>query len=255
MQADAPSDTAMLIGRCLLLAEEDPDLRRLLAEGEAALIEGFLGDRARRGWFARVRKHRGLRGLAGLLERAVLPGISPHYLARKRWIERQVREGLARGIRQLVVVGAGFDTLALRLSREHPELRCFELDHPATQAVKRAGMAGDGGETLGEFDAGMALPAVALAALDAFDPGSPAVVVAEGLSIYFDEARVKELLSSMAEVAGPRGRVVFSYMSKAEDGGIGFRGESRGVGWWLKLRKEPFRWGIDRRGLPAPAGR
>ena len=43
-----------------------------------------------------------------------------------------------KGARQVLVLGAGLDTFAYRLEQRH-DLRIFELDHPATQAEKRAG--------------------------------------------------------------------------------------------------------------------
>jgi len=43
---------------------------------------------------------------------------------------------VARGVRQLVVLGAGLDTYAYRTTFGE-SLRIFEVDHPSTQAWKR----------------------------------------------------------------------------------------------------------------------
>ena len=45
----------------------------------------------------------------------------------------------SRGIKQYVVLGAGLDTFAYR--NPFPDLRVFEVDHPATQAAKRERLA------------------------------------------------------------------------------------------------------------------
>ena len=45
-------------------------------------------------------------------------------------------EAVRRGVTQYVILGAGLDTFAYR--NPHPELRVFEVDHPATQAWKRS---------------------------------------------------------------------------------------------------------------------
>ena len=67
----------------------------------------------------------------------MLPGILLHYALRKRFIEESARAFLERGGQQLVVLGAGFDTLAARIAEERPGVVCVEVDHPATQETKR----------------------------------------------------------------------------------------------------------------------
>jgi methyltransferase (TIGR00027 family) len=55
--------------------------------------------------------------------------------ARSRYAEDELARAVERGATQYVVLGAGLDTFAYR--NPHPELRVFEVDHPATQAWKR----------------------------------------------------------------------------------------------------------------------
>ena len=59
---------------------------------------------------------------------------------RSRFAEDSAKVAIGRGVRQILVLGAGLDTFAYRL--EGPEgLRVFELDHPATQHDKRRRLA------------------------------------------------------------------------------------------------------------------
>ena len=55
---------------------------------------------------------------------------------RSRFADDQLRAALARGVRQIVILGAGLDTTAYRHVWTE-EVRVFEVDHPATQAWKR----------------------------------------------------------------------------------------------------------------------
>lgn len=55
---------------------------------------------------------------------------------RTRFGEDALAAAVERGVRQLVVLGAGLDTYAYR-SPWRDRLRIFEVDHPATQAWKR----------------------------------------------------------------------------------------------------------------------
>jgi methyltransferase (TIGR00027 family) len=56
--------------------------------------------------------------------------------ARTRFAEDALAAAVERGVRQVVVLGAGLDTYAYR-SALRDRLRIFEVDHPATQAWKR----------------------------------------------------------------------------------------------------------------------
>ena len=55
---------------------------------------------------------------------------------RTRFAEDALTAAVEKGVRQLVVLGAGLDTFAYR-SPFGDRLRIFEVDHPATQAWKR----------------------------------------------------------------------------------------------------------------------
>jgi methyltransferase (TIGR00027 family) len=70
----------------------------------------------------------------------IIPGARSSGIARTRWIDDALVAALAKGVRQVVILGAGFDCRAFRI----PELRAariFEVDHPQTFATKRAQLA------------------------------------------------------------------------------------------------------------------
>jgi methyltransferase (TIGR00027 family) len=62
-------------------------------------------------------------------------------IIRSRYTEDRLADALARGVRQYVLVGAGMDTFAFRRPDLANTLQIFELDHPATQAMKRERLA------------------------------------------------------------------------------------------------------------------
>ena len=68
-------------------------------------------------------------------------GIRFFVVARSAIAESCLRQGVEqRGVRQVVVLGAGLDTFAYR-NPFGDRLRVFEVDHPATQAWKRSRLA------------------------------------------------------------------------------------------------------------------
>lgn len=131
---------------------------------------------------------------------------------RSRFAEDRLGEAVAAGVRQYVVLGAGLDTFALR--NPFPELRVFEVDHPATQRFKLQQLA----------DAGLAVPAcLTFAAVDftrqtlaeglaaaGFDARRPAFFSWLGVVPYLSREAVIETLRFIAGVAPPS-EVVFDY--------------------------------------------
>ncbi|MHB8328179.1 MAG: class I SAM-dependent methyltransferase [Acidimicrobiales bacterium] len=54
---------------------------------------------------------------------------------RTRFFDERVLDAISSGTDQVVIIGAGYDTRALRF--RSPGVRFFEVDHPATQVDKR----------------------------------------------------------------------------------------------------------------------
>jgi methyltransferase (TIGR00027 family) len=72
-----------------------------------------------------------------------------HVVLRTRHTEQRLQAALERGVTQYVILGAGLDTFALRQPDWAQGLDIIEVDHPATQAVKKNALSA----------AGLALPA------------------------------------------------------------------------------------------------
>jgi methyltransferase (TIGR00027 family) len=62
-------------------------------------------------------------------------GLRALLVARSRFAEDRLAQAVTQAVTQYVLLGAGLDTFAHR--NPHPQLRVFEVDHPATQRWKR----------------------------------------------------------------------------------------------------------------------
>ncbi|MDQ3820211.1 MAG: SAM-dependent methyltransferase [Acidobacteriota bacterium] len=248
MRDDKPSATAYLIARSTYLLARDPALGYLVPEQSAELSRLFT--QAQCGFRRSLDAITNLAPLAYALETLTIPGLRLHYALRKRYLEETARASLRKGARQLVVIGAGFDTLALRLSREFAETLFFEIDHPATQGEKKRVI-----EThrmtrdnlhFAALDVTRGNLAESLLALKSYDPRLPTLFIAEGLLMYLTLAEVDQIFRFIREHSGAKSRFAFTFVETQEGGRIGFRKSSRAVDAWLRLRDESFKWGIAR---------
>jgi methyltransferase (TIGR00027 family) len=66
-----------------------------------------------------------------------VPGARSSAVARTKFIDDAIEANFEEHTEQLVILGGGFDSRPYRLPSLH-RVRIFEVDHPATQAAKRA---------------------------------------------------------------------------------------------------------------------
>lgn len=131
--------------------------------------------------------------------------------ARSRLAEDRLAAAVARGVRQLVVLGAGLDTFGLRNPHRARGLRVFEVDHPATQAWKRERIAATMAEapTLTfvavDFEKQSFIDELAKAG---FDRQAPAFVIWLGVTPYLSR---EAIVSTLSAVAGASAEIVFDY--------------------------------------------
>ena len=133
-------------------------------------------------------------------------------VARSRYAEDRLAEAYGRGVRQYVVLGAGLDPFACR--NPHPELRVFEVDHPATQAWKRrrlkaAGVTIPGSLVFAPVDFETQGLAEGLAAAG-FDPARPAFVSWLGVVMYLTDEAAFQTLGYVAGLR-PGSEIVFDF--------------------------------------------
>jgi len=133
--------------------------------------------------------------------------------ARSRIAEDALSGAVERGIRQIVILGAGLDTFALR-NPHGAQIRIYEVDHPATQAWKRQRLA----------EAQLALPPwVVLVPVDferddlgetlaraGFQQNSPAFFTWLGVVPYLTRDAIGGTLDFVASIRNSE--VVFDYM-------------------------------------------
>ena len=154
---------------------------------------------------------------------ARIPGLSKwivYMQVRTRLIDDAVRDFVAAGGRQVVVLGAGYDCRALRL----PELaaaRVFEIDHPATQNHKLAVLARLGAASPARYLAWdfetRPMDDLPPALADAgHDPAAPTLTIWEGVTMYLTEGAIDASLRAIATWSVAGSELALTYYAKAE---------------------------------------
>lgn len=244
MKASRPSATARVIAAATVLSSRDPREAGLVPEASAAWCARLLSTSAAdRLLLASVRSAAGRAGWR-LAEWLTLPGIIRHYAVRKAFIETLWRSARAEGYSQLVVLGAGLDTLGLRVAQQDDGAHVVELDHPATQSVKRRALreSDAAGLRLVEGRLDQSGWSQTLTASRAVESGRATLAVLEGVSMYLLESEMAALLTELSTLRVCKLRLAFTLFDRPESGPVGFHPASRMVTLWLRLVGEPFRW-------------
>jgi methyltransferase (TIGR00027 family) len=183
--------------------------------------------------------------LARLEEMAADPSLRPLRLliaARSRFSEDTLGASVARGVRQIVVLGAGLDTFSLRNPYADLGVRVFEVDFPATQEWKRerlreAGLAVPASLTFAPVDFERQSLADGLARAG-FEANRPAFFQWLGVVPYLTREAISDTLDFIAGI--PDSEVVFDYAEPFENYSPDRRAYIMGVARSAAERGEPW---------------
>jgi methyltransferase (TIGR00027 family) len=172
------------------------------------------------------------------------------------WLQLRTRaidditEAFAReGGRQIVLLGAGYDSRSVRLASRLGGTSFFEIDHPATQAHKREVLSSAGIDSGAQFvawdferDSLTELPSALTSR--GFDTTRPSLTIWEGVIPYLTETTVCATLAAVHTYGSAGSRVVLNYIQRR-------RVESRNFVRFVASRVgEPLRFGWEPAALP-----
>jgi methyltransferase (TIGR00027 family) len=201
----------------------------------------------------------GARRLVPGISERLLPGGYWFEMARVRHMDAVLCSELDRGLAQLVILGAGFDTRAYRFADELRGVRVYEVDHPANARRKRERVA----RVLG-------VPPPNVAYLDTdftrddltahltatgYDLDRPTLILLSGVTAYLPEPAVARLLAFAGAHGSAQTSIVFDYLlAEMVAGGDAYHGAAKLRGR-LNALGEPLRFGIPSGGADALVAR
>ncbi len=204
----------------------DPYARRLTSPFFLWLSKTFLGYAERRG-----------------------PGVPGFIVCRCRYFEDHLAACLQRGIRQVVILGAGLDSHAYRPELQGLGVRFFEVDQPATQAGKIAAVR----RLFGSVPEGVTYVPIDFntETLDkllacGYNPAQPALFWWEGVTYYLVPQAVDATLAWIQAHAAPQSSLIFDYMYDTALKAEKKRGEIERMQRYSRFTGEGLVFGIQR---------
>ena len=178
----------------------------------------------------------------------MMPGVNGAIVARVRFIDEVLAESVAAGFRQLVIIGAGYDTRAYRFEDVKANLRVFEVDHPTTQQVKVEKIR----QIFGTLPDHVTYVPVIFGAdrLDHklvennYNPELRTLFIVEGLLMYVPPPAVDGLLSFVANASGPGSAFVADYFSSSVIDGTSPLKEAQVLRQFVESEGAPLQFGI-----------
>lgn len=145
----------------------------------------------------------------------MMPGVNGAIVARIKYIDTVLERCITDGFRQLVIIGAGYDTRAYRIPGVKENLQVFEVDHPTTQTVKVATIK----EIFGSLPEHVVFVPVVFGqeslaeklTQDGYDPSLKTLFITEGLLMYIPPFAVDALLAFITGSSGPGSSMVADY--------------------------------------------
>ncbi len=195
----------------------DPFGIDLVTDDERAIIRERLSLKLGRDAVRRLQKiHRGDDALAFVLR--ACPGYG-NVIIRTKYTEDRLDRAMTDGLVQYVNLGAGMDTFCFRRPELVPTLKIFEIDHPATQDMKKKRLASAGltppsnveyisadfeRERLGD-----------VLRKSTYDRQIPAFFSWLGVTMYLTRQSIFNTIRSISENASAGSELVFNYLNAA----------------------------------------
>ncbi len=145
-----------------------------------------------------------------------IPGALSSGIARTKYIDELLKKAVSEGIKQVVILGAGFDTRAVRLDFLKT-IPIIEIDHPNTSNFKAEIYK----KRIGKIPKNVTFLQIdfnrqnldQLALENNLDFSKPTAVIWEGVTNYLTEEAVKSTFSFISKFAA-NSHIIFTYVHK-----------------------------------------
>jgi methyltransferase (TIGR00027 family) len=181
------------------------------------------------------------------------PGVGEFLMARERYIDDILQEFIEKGLQQLVILGAGYDSRAYRFDKLKEEVNVFEVDHPATQTKKIAKV---------RRIFGMLPKYVTFVPVDfnkqtlderlpesGYEARLKTLFIWQGVTMYLSNEAVDETLKFVVHHSAPGSAMAFDYIYRKVLDGVQRHGEIHNMRRYRFMTGEGLTFGIEEGGI------
>lgn len=178
-----------------------------------------------------------------------VPGTYEYMLARTKHFDMLFQQALQENVPQIVLLGAGYDTRAIRFQDAIQDIKIFELDAPSTQQKKqgylrKANVVLPQNLSLVPINFSKEHLDTALAT-SGYNSSLKSLFLWEGVTYYLPEKAVKETLDCIKKHSGQGSSVAFDYFySSFIEGRAEYYGAQE-IRRSVSKFGEPFQFGIE----------
>jgi methyltransferase (TIGR00027 family) len=180
-------------------------------------------------------------------------GIANWIVGRTRYIDDLVKAEIQEGTKQLVMLGAGYDTRAYRLQEIEELVKVLEVDHLSTLKFKVAKVR----IAIRSFPRNLVYVPIdfsvhrleAKLAPEIYDRALRTLFIWEGVTMYLTAEAVDQTLASIAGNSGEGSSVVFDYIFESVVDGTCDLTEAKKLRWTTARMHEPLLFGIREDGI------
>jgi methyltransferase (TIGR00027 family) len=174
------------------------------------------------------------------------PGVNGFLVVRERYIDDMLQNSIDKGLQQLVILGAGYDSRPYRFNL--PGVKTFEVDHPLTQADKLEKLRRVFGQipqhvTFVPVDFNTQTLSERLFS-SGYDPSLKSLFIWQGVTMYLTHAAVDATLAFIVKNAAPGSALVFDYLYQAVLDEVQKQSEVRNMRRYRFLTGEGLTFGI-----------
>jgi methyltransferase (TIGR00027 family) len=179
----------------------------------------------------------------------LLPGLSSSIIARVRYFDDYLKTCLKKGIKQLVILGAGYDTRAYRIEELKNKIEIYEVDHPITQKFKIKVI-----EKLFGSNKGFVKHTPIDFQIQKLNDQLPkygyrsdakTLFIMEGLSMYIPQSAIEDTLSFISKNSKKGSFVIFDFYPESLVNGTNSESIATNIRTYLIKQGEPLKFGIE----------
>jgi methyltransferase (TIGR00027 family) len=185
----------------------------------------------------------------------IIPGAPSGVIARTRYIDDYLEACIDDGIRQLVILGAGYDSRAYRVDKLKGRAKVFEVDHPDTMRAKVEKVK----KIFGFLPDGVVYVPIDLDKSklneglfkSGYDENLKTLFIWEGTTPYLSAEAVDEILAFVSNNSAEGSSIIFDYAFRSALNGTLCYEEAKRWRKAFERRGEPPTFGIEETSVEA----